>query len=310
MLMLLRSDILAAASDVGFNLCGIARCRVMSEREESFRNWLASGFDSSLSYMRRGVEKRLDPSLLLPDAKSIVVCAVSYKNDVSDGYDRWPDAPKIASYAISADYHDTIKCMLRQMAERLGLDAAGVAWRCFTDSAPVLEKAWAVEAGLGWIGRNSLLVTPRYGSFVLLGELITDAPVDDYDAPYMRNGCGGCRKCVDACPNSAITMNRVIDTSRCISRLTVEKGAIVSTDDLHGWVFGCDCCQSVCPYNGKAPVYTCEAFNPLIDPRSMTRKMWADMSKTEFETSAGRTPLARGGYERIGQLCGDGNKKE
>ena len=304
--MLLHSDILAAAFESGFNLCGIARCRALSEREDDFRRWLECGFDSSLDYMRRGVEKRLDPSLLLPDARSVAVCAVSYKNEISEWYDRRPDTPKIASYACTADYHDTIKSMLGQMAEKLGLRQAGIAWRCFTDSAPMLEKAWAVEAGLGWIGRNSLLVTPRYGSFMLLGELVTDAPVDMYDTPYAGNGCGECRRCIEACPNSAITSRRVIDTRRCISRLTVEKGDADVSSDLHGWVFGCDVCQNVCPYNRKAPKYTCAAFGPVLDPRRITRRQWAEMSESEFASLAGRTPLRRGGYERIRRLCGYG----
>lgn len=307
--MLSRSDILSAAFAAGFNLCGIARCRVLSEREEDFRRWLACGFDSSLGYMRRGVEKRFDPSYLVPDARSVAVCAVSYKNEISEGYGQWPDTPKIASYACAADYHDTIKSMLRQMAASLGLQQAGVAWRCFTDSAPVLEKAWAVEAGLGWIGRNSLLVTPQYGSFVLLGELIVDADVDVYDTPYAGNGCGTCRRCIEACPRGAVTEGRMIDTRRCISRLTVEKGEAAGPEDLHGWVFGCDCCQSVCPYNAKAPKHTCRAFEPVLDPREMTWRRWAEMSEEEFAGLAGATPIRRSGYGRVKQLCAEANKK-
>lgn len=301
--MLHRSEILSAAMSAGFDLCGMARCRYLSERESVFERWLENGFDSSLEYMRRNIDKRFDPSRLMPGAKSVIVCAVSYKNEISDGYDAAADTPKIASYACAADYHVTIKEMLNKMAESLRVVCPDIRYRRFTDSAPVLEKAWAVEAGLGWIGRNSLLVTPRYGSFVLLGELITDAEIDRYDAPYTADGCGNCRRCIEACAAEAIQPERIIDTRRCISRITVEKSEEIEPEKLHGWVFGCDCCQNVCPYNRKAPQHTCREFDISLDPRSITAAQWAEMSEEEFGKIAGHTPLNRGGYARIRQLC-------
>ncbi len=301
--MLKRADILDAALSVGFNLCGIARYRVLSERVEKYTQWLDRGFDSSLHYMRRGVEKRFDPKFLLPDAASVIVCAVSYKNEVSGGYDAGCDVPRIASYACTTDYHVTVKTMLRDMAGRLGLDDRGVAWRCFTDSAPILEKAWAVEAGLGWIGRNSLLVTPRYGSFVVLGEIVVSCAADVYDTPYSGCGCGDCRRCVDSCPTGAITEERMLDTGRCISRLTVEKGCEAVACDLHGWIFGCDECQNACPYNMRAAAHTCRGFDTVFDPRVMSDGAWASMSEQEFGAVAGSTPLSRAGYLRVKGLC-------
>lgn len=309
--MLLNSRIIKfAAREAGFDLCGIAGVRNFDAEREFFESWQARGYDSGLGYLRRNVEKRFSPELLVPGARSVIVCAVSYKNEISPGYGDCA-CPKIASYALTADYHDTIRDMLRQMAARLGEECGelggfgALGWRAFTDSAPVLEKRWAVEAGLGFIGRNSLLVTPDYGSFVLLGELITDAEVDEYDTPFEGAGCGECRRCVDACPNSALTPAG-LDTGRCISRATtsalpVEAGIAekVGSLPLHGWMFGCDECQSACPYNRDAPLCRNPHFAPLFDPRGMTEVEWLSMTEEEFRGRFGRTPLGRTGLEQI-----------
>lgn len=269
------------AREVGFDLCGVAKCRVFEEDRVFFEGWLAEGYGSSLDYLKRNIECRADAGRLVEGAKSVVVCAVSYKNGVSDGYPANHDA-KVASYACTTDYHTTIKQMLFEMCARLKEICPDLSARCFVDSAPIFEKRYAVEAGLGWIGRQSLLITPEYGSFVLLGEIVMNEKCNDYDRPLVSVGCGECRRCVEACPNGAVK-ERHIDTSRCISCATIECRTGESCCDTHGWVFGCDECQTVCPYNKKAPYFSNPKFAPIFNPIERMPE------KEEFRT----TPMVR-----------------
>lgn len=288
-------DIKNAASDGGFDLCGVAECRRFDDDEAFFRRWVSAGFASSLEYLRRNEEKRFDVARLVEGARCVVVCAVGYKNRTGDGY---PDGfrTKVASYACMEDYHTTVKSMLRGVLGRLREKYPSLRGRVFTDSAPLLEKRYAVEAGLGWIGRQSLLVTPRFGTFVLLGEIVLCDECDRYDGPMCGVGCGSCRRCVDACPNGAVK-ERHIDTSACISCATVERAN--GLERLHGWIFGCDECQSCCPYNRAAPYCSKPAFAPLFDPASMDARQWLSMTEEEFERRFAPTPLSRSGLERI-----------
>lgn len=269
------------AHRVGFDLCGVAQHRVFEEDKAFLEEWIEQGYSSSLDYLKRNIECRADANRLVEGAKSVVVCAVSYKNMVSDGYPANHQA-KVASYACTTDYHTTIKQMLFELCERLKEVNPDFSARCFVDSAPIFEKRYAVEAGLGWIGRQSLLITPEFGSFVLLGEIVMTAECDHYDTPYEGVGCGECRRCVEACPNNAIK-ERHIDTSRCISCATIERKEEDEGCDLHGWIFGCDECQTVCPYNRKAPYFRNPKFTPLFNP---IEKM---PEREEFIT----TPMAR-----------------
>lgn len=252
------------AHEVGFDLCGVAKYRVFEEDKAFLGEWIEQGYASSLDYLKRNIDCRADANLLVEGAKSVIVCAVSYKNKISDGYPADHQA-KVASYACTTDYHTTIKQMLFELCERLKEINPDFSARCFVDSAPIFEKRYAVEAGLGWIGRQSLLVTPEFGSFVLLGEIVMTAECDQYDTPYKGVGCGECRRCIEACPNNAIK-ERHIDTSRCISCATIERKEEGEGCDLHGWIFGCDECQTVCPYNRKAPYFRNPKFAPLFNP--------------------------------------------
>lgn len=293
------------AREAGFDLCGITSVRKFSAEQVFFADWLGRGFAGGMEYLARNIEKRFDPAELVPGVRSVIVCGVVYKNDTSLGYGDFCTAPKIASYARSRDYHLSIKEMLGVLAERINEDYGEVSFRKFTDSAPVLEKKLAVEAGLGFIGRNKLLVSPVMGSFMVLGELFVDAETDYYDYPMQVVGCGNCRRCVESCPNGALTESG-LDARRCISRLTVEKIAALEqprvadkVGGLHGWAFGCDLCQSVCPYNVAAPLYLNGRFNPVFDPRSINVEDWAAMTEKEFNLRFAATPLERAGYERI-----------
>jgi epoxyqueuosine reductase len=285
------------ASEVGFDLCGIAPCNRLEQQESFFRHWLADGRHASLEYLERNIEKRFDVRQLVEGATTLVVCAINYKNSWSCGY---PDStlPKIASYALNRDYHLTLKERLSQLFQRLKADAPTLSGRAFVDSAPLSEKQWAVQAGLGWIGRQSLLVTPQYGTFVVLGELVVNLPCDRYDVPLQGYGCGACRRCIDTCPNHAIGEDRAIDARRCISCRTIERGASQEVA-LHGWIFGCDACQSCCPHNRLTPQHGASCFDPVLSPGEYPATRWLGLSEQEFRDTFAATPLSRSGLSHI-----------
>lgn len=301
--MIARNFIINAAHEVGFDLVGVVRVEPLDAERNRFREWLLQGRNSTLDYLERNVEKRFDMGLLVPGARSVVVCAVSYLSPFSRGYDV-DSRTKIASYALARDYHVTIKDMLRTLAMLLTEYAPELKYRAFTDSAPVAEKSLAVRAGLGWIGRNSLLVTQELGSMLHLGELVINEDVDEYDGPREMVGCGECRRCVEACPNGAIMEDRSIDTNRCISCRTIEREGSGGDITLDGWIFGCDACQSVCPYNRGVPLHSNPHFDPLFDPTKLNAEQWFAMTDEEFATMAGSTPMPRAGLERIKRNIG------
>lgn len=295
--MIALCDIKKYAADAGFDCCGVARCRHFADSEAYFRDWLRHGYQSSLGYMERNTEKRFDPRRLVERARTAVVCAVAYKNRFSEGYP--PDCrTKVASYACDRDYHTTIREMLRRLLAALRERYPNLEGRGFVDTAPLAEKRLAVEAGLGWIGRQSLLITPQYGSFVLLGELLLYDETDAYDTPFEGSRCGACRACMEHCPTGAIVAPQVIDTNRCISCHTVEREPAAQID-LHGWIFGCDECQSCCPYNRQAPFHTHPAFDPVFDPLTAGPEAWRSMTEAQFAERSGETPLTRSGLARI-----------
>ncbi len=298
-----REKIKEYAAKAGFDLCGVARVRSLDEQKAWFGEWLTGGYHGDMEYMRRNIDRRFDPAQLIEGARTVICCAVSYNHGLHRQVEALAAAgvPRIASYAFAPDYHTVIKGMLGQLFEALHRDDPAVEGRCFVDTAPLLEKAWAVEAGLGWSGRNSLLITPGFGSFVLLGEIVTTAGADSYDRPYTEDGCGACRRCEAGCPSGALHRPHMIDGRRCISRLTVERIAGGGTDAarLHGWVFGCDACQTVCPYNRHPQPGRYEGLRPIVDPAELTAEFWLDMSEGEFAERFGHTPLTRCGLARI-----------
>ncbi len=319
-----------AAADAGFDACGIAGICNLDAELAFTRRWLEKGFDGGLDYMHRNLDKRFSPRLLAAGTRSIVVCAVSYKNDTGPGYPEGYAGPKIACYARAADYHEIIKGMLRRLAAALESEYGRIGWRAFCDSAPVLEKRWAVQAGIGWQGRNSLIINPKLGSFFLIGELLIDAGTDVYDKPYSGPGCAGCSRCVERCPNRAIMPGKCIDARKCIARATIEKlygGENVTAGEnaagnaaeqvnntgihggcatpLNGWIFGCDECQSVCPYNMSAPGYRNPAFKPLFDPRELGREFWMSLSEEGFREKFGNTAMYRTGLARLKKNIGE-----
>lgn len=295
--MLDHRNIKRLAADAGFDCCGIAPCRPLPENEARFRSWIDRGWQSSLAYMERNADKRFDPRLLVENARTAVVCAVSYKNRIGEGYPPL-HRTKVASYACAADYHTTIRKMLGEMLTALRASHPGLQGRAFVDTAPLAEKQLAADAGLGWIGRQSLLVTPQFGTYVLLGELILAEETDLYDTPFEGSRCGTCRRCVDNCPTGAVSDERMIDTGRCIACHTIEREPAAKIG-LDGWIFGCDGCQSCCPYNRQAPMHRNAAFDPVFDPLTMDPAAWLRLDAAAFETRCGHTPLTRSGLERI-----------
>ena len=254
------------AADAGFDLCGLAPCRHLVENESMLRAWLGKGYQSSLAYMERNVEKRADPRKLVEGARTAVVCAVSYKNRAGEGYPPG-HRTKVASYACAADYHTTIKGMLGRMLDALCASRPDLSGRAFVDTAP-------------------------------LGELLLTDDADAYDPPFEGSRCGRCHNCIESCPTGAIVAPKVIDTGRCISCHTIEKEPTEGIG-LDGWIFGCDRCQSCCPHNQKAPMHTNPAFDPVFDPLAMDAEAWLAMDETEFEARMGTTPLTRSGLARI-----------
>lgn len=235
--MLRLAEIKRFALEVGFDACGVARADALTDDEYPLRRWLSLGWHGDLSYMERNADKRMDPRLLLPGAKSVICCVSAYGP---------PDTSRtdgVAAYAQHREYHEVVKNMLFLLKERLGIDA-----KVCCDTVPISDKHWAARAGLGWIGRHTLLVTPQWGSWVNLGELVTTEECDAYDSP-IASGCTDCDLCVDACPNHAIG-EKMIDVRRCTAYYTTHNPRPMPDGvDAHGYTLGCDICQLACPYN-------------------------------------------------------------
>lgn len=296
--MISRNVITNIAKEVGFDLVGVVRAEALIEEHNRFKEWLLCGNNSTLEYLERNVEKRFDASLLVEGSRSVIVCAVSYLSEYGKTVNE-ASPTKIASYALNRDYHLVIKRMLEAFAMRLKAYAPELRYRAFVDSAPLAEKSHARLAGLGWIGRQSLVVNPHFGSMMHLGELVVDVEFDGYDTPMEGVGCGSCRRCVEACPNGAILDNRTIDARRCISCRTIEREAEGESVPLHGWIFGCDVCQTVCPFNQHAPLHRNPEFDPCVTPDMLTAERFATMTEEEFMSIAKDTPMLRAGFERI-----------
>ncbi len=274
----------------GFDAWGVVRAGELSDAKRHFEEWLNAGGDYRLDYLRRNVDKRFDARLLLSDAKSIIVGAVSYKNRFSEGYKPDFDA-RIASYALSEDYHTTLRDMLRKVACGLGFTDPKSVKIC-VDSVPLAEKSLARMAGIGWQGRNSLIISPLLGSFMVLGALILSEECDEYSEPFEGDGCVGCGRCLLRCPTGAIAPNRTIKTALCISNRTIED-ASSEPFDTRGWVFGCDECQSCCPHNESAPLFRNTHFAPRINPTDYDRAFWDNITPEEGKKLFEGTPIVR-----------------
>ena len=271
------------STDLGFFYCGISKAGFLEQEASHLEQWLKEQKNGKMSYMENHFDKRLDPRLLVDNAKSVVSLALNYfpENDQQD-----LTAPKLSKYAYGADYHIVIKDKLKELFAYIHSEIGEVGGRIFVDSAPVMDKVWAKKSGLGWIGKNSNLIHPKNGSFFFIAELILDLELES-DGP-MKDYCGTCTKCIDACPTDAIVEPYVVDGSKCISYLTIElKDAILPSyfkDKMDNWIFGCDICQDVCPWNRFSKPTNETKFFPHENLLNMSKVDWKDMTQEVFST--------------------------
>ena len=291
------SFIKATANKLGFSFCGISKAEFLHEEAPRLEQWLKRGLHGKMGYMENFFDKRLDPTLLVPGARSVVSLLYNYypETDLATGSDF-----KVARYAYGEDYHYVIKDKLRLFMEALHEHIGHVEGRVFVDSAPVMERAWAKKSGVGWIGKNSLLLNREAGSYFFLAELIIDLELE-YDGP-VKDYCGTCTACMDACPTDAIADPYVVDGSKCISYFTIELKEEIPLEykgKFQNWVFGCDICQEVCPWNRFAKPHGEPRFMPSEDMRNLTTEDWKELTQDVFQKVFRDSPLKRAKFEGI-----------
>jgi len=272
--------------------CGIAKAGFLEEEAPRLEKWLANHMHGEMHYMENHFDKRLDPRLLVDGAKSVISLGLNYYTEKKQTD---PNAPKISKYAYGIDYHYVIKDKLKELLHFINENIGEVSGRAFVDSAPVLDKAWAKKAGLGWVGKNANLINKKSGSFFFLAELIVDLELE-YDIEPTADHCGTCTRCIDACPTDAIVAPYIVDGSRCISYLTIElKDAI--PDEFKGkmdnWMFGCDVCQNVCPWNRFSVLHTEQAFDPAVELLEMNKRDWNEITEDVFRKVFKDSPVKR-----------------
>jgi len=266
---------------LGFSSFGISKARFLKEEERKFEEWLKSGYQGKMSYLEKNFDKRLDPTKLVPGAKSVISLSYNYYPSTKL---RESNNFIISKYAYGKDYHYVIKKKLKEFLLKIKEKYGDFEGRVFVDSAPVHERAWAKLSGLGWIGKNSLLINKRMGSYFFLAEIICDLKLD-YDNE-VSDHCGKCTKCIDACPTDAIREAQVIDANKCISYLTIENKENIPAEfnkQLNDFIFGCDICQDVCPWNRFSQPHNEKQFSPKSELIEFTKKDWKELTKETFD---------------------------
>jgi len=286
------------AKKSGFDYCGIARAEKLNEDAFRLEKWLNKGFHGNMQYMENYFDLRIDPARLVTGAKSVITLLKNYYPGLSQN----TYSPKVSKYAYGKDYHEVIKSLLKDFLEKIKTEIGEIHGRGFVDSAPVLERSWAQKSGLGWIGKNGNLITKQNGSFYFIATLITDLELL-YDDPFAKDFCGTCTRCIDACPTQAILPDKVIDGSKCISYFTIELKEMLIPGDMKGkfdnWMFGCDTCQDVCPWNRfSAPSHepSFEAIPQILD---FTTKEWEELTEEQFKKIFRDSPLKRSKFAGI-----------
>jgi len=268
------------AKRLGFLSCGISKAEFLEEEAPRLQKYLEQNMNGEMTYMENHFDKRLDPTLLVPGSKSVISLLMNYFPSEIQKEDTY----KVSKYAYGTDYHFVIKDKLKQLMNFISEEIGEVHGRAFVDSAPVLDKAWAAKSGLGWIGKHSLLLTKQVGSFYFVSELILDLELE-YDTP-VTDHCGSCTACIDACPTGAIVADRVVDGSKCISYFTIElKNEIPVSEKgkFQDWIFGCDICQDVCPWNSFSKGHNEPLFNPHPEMLAMDKKDWEEITAEVFQ---------------------------
>lgn len=294
----LTQQIKQKALDLGFSGIALAKAEFMEEEARNLENWLNQNYHGEMAYMENHFDLRTDPTRLVPGAKTVISLMYNYYTPL---HQEDNDAPRISMYALGKDYHKVVRKKLKTLLHEIRLLAGDVQGRVFVDSAPILERDWAKRSGLGWMGKNTLLISPAKGSWFFLGEIIIDTELS-YDLP-IKDHCGTCRRCIEACPTQAISSEGyLMDGSKCISYLTIElKNEIPSSFEgkMEDWVFGCDICQQVCPWNRFSQPHKESDFNPHPMVLGLDQKGWEDLSQSQFDEWFGHTPLKRTGFEGL-----------
>ena len=280
------------AAELGFDFCGIAKAAKLDEDAKRLESWLNKGMHGSMHYMERYFDMRIDPSKLVPGARSVITLLLNYfpKEKQDD------DTLKISKYAYGNDYHEVIREKLNHFIALIKQQVGEIHGRGFVDSAPVLERTWAQRSGLGWVGKNGNLINKQMGSFFFIATLITDLDLNT-DEPFAKDYCGTCTRCIDACPTDAILPGKIIDGSKCISYFTIELKEMLIPNEMKGkfenWAFGCDICQDVCPWNRFSKPTKEIEFTPLPEILNLSTREWEEMTEEKFKTIFRHSALNR-----------------
>lgn len=287
-----------AAQQLGFDFCGIAKAKQLDDDARRLEKWLGQNMNGSMQYMANHFDLRVDPTKLVPGAKSVITLLKNYypSQQQAEG------AAKVSKYAYGKDYHDVIRAQLKALLAQIHSHIGEVNGRGFIDSAPVLERSWALQSGLGWVGKNGNLINKQQGSFFFIATLIVDIELQ-YDDAYAKDFCGSCTRCLDACPTEAILPNKVVDGSKCISYFTIELKDQLIPDKMKGkfddWLFGCDTCQDVCPWNRFSKPHQEAEFTPINEVLNFNLKDWEMLTEESFKTIFKNSPIKRSKYQGI-----------
>jgi epoxyqueuosine reductase len=287
-----------SAAELGFDHCGIARAEILNDDARRLEQWLQKGMQGTMRYMEKYFDLRIDPGKLVPGARSVITLLKNYYPS------EWqqPDTPKISKYAFGKDYHEVIRSQLNQLIHLMKEEIGEIHGRGFVDSAPVLERTWAQRSGLGWVGKNGNLINKQSGSFYFIATLITDLELE-YDDAFAKDFCGTCTKCIDACPTDAILPGKVVDGSKCISYFTIELKEMMIPGEMKGkfddWLFGCDACQDICPWNRFSKPHQETEFIPIPEILNLNKIEWEEMTEENFKKIFMDSPLSRAKYKGI-----------
>lgn len=283
---------------LGFDHCGIARAEQLDGDARKLEQWLNKGMQGSMHYMENYFDLRIDPCKLVPGARSVITLLMNYY----PAEKQHSDAPRISKYAYGRDYHEVIKSRLKELLNSMHEKIGEVQGRGFVDSAPVLERSWARRSGLGWVGKNGNLIHKQAGSFFFIATLIVDLPLV-YDDPFAKDYCGSCTRCIDACPTGALASPQVVDGSKCISYFTIELKEQLIPEQMQGkfqnWMFGCDICQDVCPWNRFSKPHTELQFTPIPEILNFSSRDWEMLTEEKFREIFRHSPLKRSKYAGV-----------
>jgi len=286
------------ANELGFNICGIAKSRILEEYGLWLKSWIDEGMNDIMGYLARDIDKRINPESIFPGAKSLVVTGLSY---YSENMMKDPRVPLLSRYTYGTDYHEVIQDKLEKLLEWTKGVCPESEGKAFVDSSSILEKPWAREAGLGWQGRHSVLINKEIGSFFFIGILILNIDLD-YDTAFQGEYCGECRLCMDACPTGAINENRTVDARKCIANVTIERRGPIPdklVPLLGRRIYGCDRCQEVCPWNKKIEIRRTPEFKIDQEIAEMSIEDWKNLSRERFTRLFGKTSMSRITYEKL-----------